>query len=113
MPMSAPINHSFLLCAPIASHALAERIAARLGKNLSPIEEREFERGEYKIRSLDTVRGRSVYVIQSLSGDAVASASDKLCRLLFLIGALRDAGATAITACLPYLAFARKDRRTK
>ena len=41
------------------------------------------------------------------------SASDKLVRLLFFIGALKDAGAARVTAVTPYLAYARKDRRTK
>jgi ribose-phosphate pyrophosphokinase len=41
------------------------------------------------------------------------SANDKLCRLLFFIGALKDAGAARVTAVVPYLCYARKDRRTK
>ena len=40
-------------------------------------------------------------------------ANDKLCRLLFFIGALKDAGAARVTAVVPYLCYARKDRRTK
>jgi ribose-phosphate pyrophosphokinase len=32
---------------------------------------------------------------------------------LFFIGALKDAGAARVTAVVPYLAYARKDRRTK
>jgi ribose-phosphate pyrophosphokinase len=59
------------------------------------------------------VRGRAVYVVQSMSGDAAASANDRLVRARFLIAALRDAGAARVTACLPYLAYLRKDRRTK
>ena len=41
------------------------------------------------------------------------SGNDKLCRLLFFCGALRDAGAAHVTAVTPYLCYARKDRRTK
>lgn len=41
------------------------------------------------------------------------SASDKLVRLLFFIGALKDASAARVTAICPYLAYSRKDRRTK
>src|SRR5208337_4932930 len=74
---------------------------------------REFSGGEHKMRALESVRGRSVYVVQSLFGDAAGSANDRLCRLLFFIGALKDAGARRVTACVPYLAYARKERRTK
>ena len=51
--------------------------------------------------------------ISSLAGEAGDSGADKLLRLLFFIGALRDAGAARVTAVTPYLCYARKDRRTK
>ena len=54
-----------------------------------------------------------MYLVQSLHGGPAASPDDKLCRLLFLAGALRDAGAGRVTAVIPYLAYARKDRRTQ
>jgi ribose-phosphate pyrophosphokinase len=38
---------------------------------------------------------------------------EKLVRLLFFVGALRDASAARVTAVVPYLAYARKDRKTK
>jgi ribose-phosphate pyrophosphokinase len=102
-----------LLFAPAASRPFGERVAAALGVPLAPMEEREFEGGEHKTRPLVSVRGRRVYVLQSLSGDAAGSANDRLCRLLFFVACLKDAGAASVTACLPYLAYARKDRRTK
>jgi ribose-phosphate pyrophosphokinase len=77
------------------------------------MEEREFEGGEHKTRPLVSVRGRDVYVVQSLSGDGAGSANDRLCRLLFFVAGLKDSGAARVTACLPYLAYGRKDRRTK
>lgn len=64
-------------------------------------------------RSLDSVRGRAVYAIQGLFGDSLGSANDRLCQLLFFIGALKDAGAQRVTACIPYLAYARQDRHTQ
>jgi ribose-phosphate pyrophosphokinase len=76
-------------------------------------EERGFEDGEHKARPLEAVAGADVYVIHSLHGGPVDSPNDKLCRLLFFIGALKDAGAARVTAVVPYLAYARKDRRTK
>lgn len=88
-------------------------MAAEMGCTLAPLEEREYEGGEHKVRPLVGVRGRHVFVIQSLSGDEAASANDRLCRMLFLIAALKDSGAARVTACTPYLCYGRKDRRTK
>jgi ribose-phosphate pyrophosphokinase len=96
-----------------ASRPYGERVAAALGIALSRHDEREFEDGEHKARSLENVRGRDVYVIHSLYGEPGMSANDKLIRLLFFIGALKDASAAQVTAVCPYLAYSRKDRRTK
>jgi ribose-phosphate pyrophosphokinase len=96
-----------------ASAELGRAVADRLGQPLSLHEERDFDDGEHKARPLDPVMGKDVYVIQSLHGGPDLSANDKLCRLLFFIGALKDAGAARVTAVVPYLAYARKDRRTK
>jgi ribose-phosphate pyrophosphokinase len=104
---------AMLLFAPKASLALATRIAEALGMSLSPSEEREFDGGEHKMRPMVEVANEDVYVVQSLCGDASASANDKLCRLLFFVGALKDAGAECVTVVTPYLAYARKDRRTQ
>lgn len=96
-----------------ASRDLGERVARALGSPLAPHEEREFEDGEHKARPLESVRDRDVYVLVSLYGDPRQSVNDKLVRLLFFLGALRDASAGRITAVIPYLCYARKDRRSK
>jgi ribose-phosphate pyrophosphokinase len=96
-----------------ATRPFAERIAARLGRGLSAHEERDFEDGEHKARPLESVRGRNCYVVQSLHSGPDQSANDKLCRLLFFLGALKDASAASVTAVVPYLCYARKDRQTK
>jgi len=96
-----------------ASTAFGEAVATALGEPLAAHEEREFEDGEHKARPLDEVGGNDVYVVQSTHGGPQQSANDKLCRLLFFIGALKDAGAARVTAVTPYLCYARKDRRTK
>jgi ribose-phosphate pyrophosphokinase len=84
-----------------------------MGISPSAHEEREFEDGEHKARPLVNVRGRDVFVIQSLHEDATQTVNDKLCRLLFFLGALRDASASRVTAVIPYLCYARKDRKSK
>jgi ribose-phosphate pyrophosphokinase len=96
-----------------ASRPYGERVAAALGVALASHEEREFEDGEHKARPLENVRGMDVYVIHSLYGELGMSANDKLVRLLFFIGTLKDASAARVTAVCPYLAYSRKDRRTK
>ena len=96
-----------------ASAELGAGIAAALDVPLAAHEERAFEDGEHKARPLDAVNGADVYIVQSLHGGPELSANDKLCRLLFFIGAVKDAGAARVTAVTPYLCYARKDRRTK
>jgi ribose-phosphate pyrophosphokinase len=102
-----------VLFAPSCTAAFGDRVAAELRLALSPLEERHFEDGEHKTRPLVAVRNRHVFVIQSLHGDERESPNDKLCRLLFLIAALKDASAAEVTALVPYLAYARKDRKTQ
>jgi ribose-phosphate pyrophosphokinase len=95
------------------SHGLGAQVANRLGLTLARHEERRFEDGEHKARPLENVRDRNVFVIESLFGEPGMSGNDKLCRLLFFIGALKDASARSVTAIVPYLCYARKDRRSK
>ena len=95
------------------SRAFGERVCESLGVVLADHEERSFEDGEHKIRPLENVRGRDAFVIQSLYDSPDCSVNDKLVRLLFFLGALRDASAARVTAVMPYLCYARKDRKTK
>jgi ribose-phosphate pyrophosphokinase len=92
---------------------LAHALAVELGVPLAPYENRCFEDGEHKLRSLVDPRGSDAYVLHSLHGDAQFSPHDKLCQLLFFVAALRDHGAARVTVVVPYLAYARKDRQTK
>ncbi|HSD86600.1 MAG TPA: ribose-phosphate diphosphokinase, partial [Kofleriaceae bacterium] len=94
------------------SEALGRLVAAHGGTSIDPHELRRFEDGEHKIRPLVSVRGRDVYVLCSLYGDATESVNDRLCRMLFFVGAARDAGAARISVVAPYLCYSRKDRRT-
>jgi ribose-phosphate pyrophosphokinase len=96
-----------------ASKDFGAAVARYLRVELAPHEEREFEDGEHKIRPLVNVRGKDVFVVQSLHGDFQQTVNDKLCRLLFFLGALKDASAERVTAVMPYLCYSRKDKKTK
>lgn len=109
-----PVNgQDFAVFALHATSDTGGNIARALARCLNAHEERTFEDGERKIRPLDPIAGKHVYVIQSLHSGPDESAHDKLCGLLFFIGTLKDAGAATVTAVIPYLCYARKDRRTK
>src|SRR5271166_2694387 len=77
------------------SQALATDIAERLGSSIAPHEERDFEDGEHKIRPLASVRNQDVYVIANLTSSPGESVNDKLCKLMFFIGALKQSAAQA------------------
>lgn len=106
------LNDVILFCLD-EDTALARSIADRLGIELAPHELRVFSDSEMKLRPLVSVRRRDVFVVTSLAASGDKSVNDALCRLLFFAGALRDAGAAQVAAVVPYLAYARKDRRTK
>lgn len=99
--------------APSESRGFGRAVAAALNTELDAHHERRFTDGEHEMRSQVNVRGRDVFVVQSLYADDAKSVNDKLCRLLFFLGALHDASAKRVTAVVPYLCYQRKDRKTR
>ena len=110
MPSVAPEARLFVLT---ESRAIADSVAQNAALAIAPLEDRRFEDGEFKLRPLESVRGHTTFVLQSLAGTVERPASERLLRLLFLLNVLRDDGATRRVALVPYLAFARKERRTQ
>jgi ribose-phosphate pyrophosphokinase len=108
-----PPDHRAVVFSLERGRPLLERVCRHLGVDPGAHEERDFEDGEHKIRPLQSVRERDVFVVQSLYSDTVLSVNDKAVRTLFFLAALRDAGAKRVTLLAPYLCYARKDRRTK
>jgi ribose-phosphate pyrophosphokinase len=105
--------HDALIFAPTESQALGLAASERSGIPLAALEEREYAGGEFKLRPLQSVRDRTVFVVQALAETQKSPIALRLVRLLFLIHSLRDAGAERVVTVIPYLAYARKDRRTK
>jgi len=111
-------SHDSVLFALPATREFGTAVASAAGIELGALEARHFAGGEHKMRPLVPVRGRRVYVVQSLHGQCrddgtPASVNDRLCELLFFAATVRDAGASRVCAIAPYLAYSRKDRRTK
>lgn len=95
------------------SQQLADAVGRHAGLAVAGLEDRRFEGDEFKLRPLETVRGRTTFVFQSLAGTQDAPVTERFVRLLFLLNGLRDAGAVQRVVLIPYLAFARKDQRTQ
>jgi len=102
-----------LLFALEPKSTFATALAAALDVPVSPHEDRSFADGECKLRPLVDPRGADAYVVHSLHGGPALSPHDKLAQLLMFIATLREHGAARVTAVVPYLAYARKDRQTK
>lgn len=95
------------------SQAYADRVCKYLGIERTQHEETYFDDGECYVRSLENVRGRDVFVVCSLYNSHIERLADKVMKLLFFIGSLRDASAARITIVFPYIAYQRQDRKNK
>lgn len=91
-----------------ANSALAEAIAAELGVPLAEREASRFPDGEMHVEIRSSVRGCDVYVVQPTTPPA----EEHLFQLLLLADACRRAGAARLTAIMPYVGYARQDRRS-
>ena len=102
-------NHDFKLFTGNANPALAEAIAATLGRKLGDASASHFADGECFITVQEPVRGEDVFIIQSTCGPV----NDNLMELLVMIDAMRRASAGRITAVMPYFGYARQDRKAR
>src|SRR4051812_7411281 len=96
-----------LIFAPSESRSLGLAAGERSGIPVASLEEREYDGGEFKLRPLQSVRDRTVFIVQSLAETPQAPIAQRLVRLLFLTHGLRDAGSSRVIAVIPYLAYAR------
>jgi ribose-phosphate pyrophosphokinase len=88
---------------------LAKAICRHLGVSLHHVIADRFPEGEIHVQIQDNVRGKDVFIIQSIC----TSPNDYLMELLVLIDAARRASATRITAVLPFYGYARQDRKDR
>jgi ribose-phosphate pyrophosphokinase len=91
-----------------ASQYLAEKIAKSYGKKLGEMKFSEFSDGEFQVSFEETIRGNEVFIIQSTFPPA-----EYFFELLMMIDAARRASAKQIIAIIPYMGFARQDRKDK
>ncbi len=100
---------SMMLFAGNSNPDLARSVAAHLKVHLGKAAVGRFSDGEVMVEIEENVRGRNVFVLQSICHPT----NDNLIELLVLIDALRRASAANIIAVIPYLGYARQDRRPR
>jgi ribose-phosphate pyrophosphokinase len=124
------------LMAGNANPVLAHKIAAELGLEVESTQVARFDDGEVKVDLDCVVRGTDVFIIQpicqSLHGPmqrpcrsfgielasenqhcTYQSINDSLMELLVMIDAARRASAGRITAVVPYLAYAKQEKKKR
>ncbi|RME60391.1 MAG: ribose-phosphate pyrophosphokinase [Candidatus Dadabacteria bacterium] len=87
----------------------ASSVARHLGIPLGRMDIVQFSDREILVEVAENVRGRDVFLVQSLS----TPGNDHIMELLLAVDALRRASAWRITAVIPYFAYARQDRKLK
>ena len=90
-----------------AHPALAEAIAARLGRSLGRVDVFEFSNENIFVQFQENIRQRDVFLVQPF----VSPVNTSIMELLIMIDAARRASAGRITAVIPYYAYGRSDKK--
>ena len=90
-----------------ASQSLGKKIAENLNAQIVPVNLKNFPDGEYCLRFEGDVTGEEVVVVQTTGPPQ----DSNLLQLLLMLDTAKELGAKKVTAVVPYLAFARQDKR--
>ncbi len=91
-----------------ATRPLAEKIAISFGSELGKTNVIEFSDGEIQPHYEESVRGCTVFIIQSTQPPA-----ENIMELLLMIDAAKRASANKIVAVIPYFGYGRQDRKDR
>src|SRR5687767_1174215 len=89
------------------SRSFAAAVAEQIGIPLLGSETVRFSDGNTFVRILENVRGRHVFIIQSVCYPV----NDSFMELLFWIDAARRASASEVTAVIPFFGYAKGDKK--
>ena len=90
---------------PDMAREVCDKLELRLGKAVVS----RFSDGEIQVELLENVRGKDVFILQSICPPC----NDHLMELLLLMDACKRSAAARITAVVPYLGYSRQDRRPR
>lgn len=98
-----------LLFAGSSHKELAQEISTISGLSLGGLLLGSFPDGEISVEIQEDVRGREVFVLQSIAIDP----NRYLIELLLIIDALKRGRAASIVPIIPYFGYCRQDRKTR
>jgi len=101
-------NHAIKFFTGRNSRYLSEQIAKSFGIELGKSNVTEFSDGEFITSYDESVRGSTVFIIQS-----TFPPTENLFELLLMIDAAHRASAHQVVAVMPYFGWARQDRKDK
>jgi ribose-phosphate pyrophosphokinase len=101
-------DHKLKIFACTGARVFAEQIAQQLNTTVGESELTRFSDGEFQPQFTESVRGATVFIIQSTNPPA-----DNLFELLLMIDAARRASAYKVIAVIPYFGWARQDRKDR
>ena len=100
--------HKLKIFSCCGSRYVAEKIAANFGVDLGDSQVLEFSDGEFQPAFDESIRGCTVFIVQSTFPPA-----DNLMELLLMIDAAHRASAHRVIAVMPYFGWARQDRKDR
>ena len=89
------------------SRGLTRQICDYLGVEICKNETLRFSEGNIFVRILENVRGRSVYIVQSI----VYHPNAYFMELLFWIDAFKRASAASVTVVIPFFSYGKGDKK--
>ncbi|HUW51233.1 MAG TPA: ribose-phosphate diphosphokinase [Sulfuricella sp.] len=92
-----------------ANPRLAGEVVKHLNLRLGRATVSRFSDGEVMVEILEHVRGKDVFVLQS----TCTPTNDTLMEVMVMVDALKRSSAGRITAAIPYMGYARQDRRPR
>src|ERR1700740_3586270 len=110
MPHGVPdVLFNTVLFTGNANPVLAQEIATHLGSELGKAKVGRFSDGEVDIEIQQNVRARDVFVVQSTG----APPNETLMERVIMVDALKPPSPPRIPPVIPYLGYARQDRRPR
>ncbi|MCW4034513.1 MAG: ribose-phosphate diphosphokinase [Candidatus Bathyarchaeota archaeon] len=90
-----------------AAQSLGQKVAEVLNAKTVEVKLKLFPDGEYALRFEGDLKGEDVVIVQTTGQPQ----DTNVMQLLLMLDAAKDLGAKKVTAVVPYLAFARQDKR--